>query len=126
VAVLFAGCIESDREEARYEGVPTSIWVLRMRDEDVAVRQEAARALGVLGPSELEETLTPLLEALQDPDPMVRYHALVSIGKLRPPARKASVAVGRAINDKDKRVVKAAIQVYRQLEVSRPSSLNAN
>ncbi len=45
-----------------------------LRASDPAARVEAARALGTLGPNDLA-TVTPLAEAVSDPDPDVRAAA---------------------------------------------------
>jgi hypothetical protein len=118
------GCDALVREEAEYQGVPTSGWVDRMKHDDVEVRREAAAALGELGTTEVHQTLPVLIEALKDSDRHVKLNALGSLDKLGAKARKARTAVAKAINDPDKIVANKAIAVYRRLELSQPSSLN--
>lgn len=125
LAILCTGCGDSYREDAVYEGVPTSAWITRLKDENPVIRREAAHALGQLGPDEAEQTLSALVEALKDPDPLVRCHALLAIEQLGTKGRKALGAVSRAILDKDQRVASTAIKVYRTLELRRPSALNS-
>jgi hypothetical protein len=50
----------------------------------------------------------------------------VSLEKLAPRALKAQPAVGRAINDKEKVIMKQAIKTYRAIELARPSALNGS
>jgi HEAT repeat protein len=124
LTLLLLGCENNLTEEAMIEGLYTSDWVEQAKDDDVEKRRKAVEVLGQLGPTETDKTVPALIDALSDEDVQVRLLALRSISQLGGKARKAQPAVGRAINDKDKRVVKEAITVYRQLELAKPSALN--
>jgi HEAT repeat protein len=122
--LLLVGCERAFKDEATYEGLTTSQWVEDLSDDDVEKRRHAAIVLGELGLSEADETVPPLAKACSDPDVHVRYAALQSLEKLAPKAKKAEAAVGRAINDKHKAVVKQAIKTYKAIEMAKPSALN--
>lgn len=124
LALLLLGCENPLREEAMIEGVSTSGWVEMAKDDDVEVRRKAVEVLGELGPTETDQTVPALAEAVADSDAHVRLLALRSIGRLGGKARAAQPAVGKAITDKNKIVAKEAMKVYRQLELSKPIALN--
>jgi hypothetical protein len=126
LALMMLGCDNAFREEATYEGAPTSSWcaLATDRDEDVERRRKAVEVLGELGMTEVDQTVPALKEAVTDPDAHVRLLALRSLGKLAPKATKAQAAVGRAINDKNKTVAKEAMKTYRLIELSKPSGIN--
>ncbi len=122
--LLLTGCGKSFQDEASYEGLTTSMWIEDLHNEDVNKRRAAALALGELGPSEAEETVPELANACSDPDTEVKIYALRSLEKLAPKAKKAEGAVGRAMNDKNKKVLKQAIKTFKAIELARPSALN--
>jgi HEAT repeat protein len=126
LCLLLLGCENSFREEASFEGVTTSGWIEQLKDGDLDQRRRAAEVLGVLGPTEADETVPALAGALTDPDAHVRLMALKSLEKLAPKAKKAQVAVGKAMNDKNKIIVKQALRTYKAIEMAKPSPLNNN
>jgi hypothetical protein len=126
LTLLHAGCENSFREEAVWEGVSTSGWVELLQDDDVEKRRKAAEVLGELGLTEADLTVRPLADALKDSDAHVRLMALKSLEKLAPKATKVQAAVGRAINDKNKIVAKQAMKTYKTLELAKPSPLSNN
>jgi HEAT repeat protein len=127
LALLLFGCGDNGfRSEASYDGYKTSDWVQLAEDEDVEWRRKAVVALGELGPSEADDSVPALAKACADPDPYVRLSALRSLEKLAPKARKAAPAVTRALNDKNKVIVKQALKTAKAIEMARPSPLNNN
>src|SRR6476646_9041375 len=90
LALLMLGCDSAFREEATYEGAPTSSWVALAtdRDEDVERRRKAVEVLGELGLTESDQTVPALKEAVTDPDAHVRLLALQALAKLAPKANK--------------------------------------
>jgi HEAT repeat protein len=120
LALLLLGCGESG---ATYEGYTTGQWCELAKDDDVERRRKAVFVLGELGLTEADETVPTLAGAVADPDPEVRRVALQSLEKLAPKAKKAQGAVGRAINDKNKAVLKQALQTYKAIELAKPSPL---
>ncbi len=126
-AFLFvAGCGDLGREEATLDGFTTSDWIEKAQSEDAEARREAVQKLGELGPDESDKTVPALMQALKDGDVEVRFYAVNSLGQLGPKAKRASSALGRAINDKDKRVSKAAMKVWKDIEMAKPSALNGH
>jgi hypothetical protein len=124
LAMLLTGCDNSLQQEATYEGINTAGWVELVKDDDVEWRRRAAVVLGELGLTEADETVPALAGACSDPDAHVRLMALKSLEKLAPKARKAQGPVSRAINDKNKLVMKQAIKTYKAIEMAKPSPLN--
>src|SRR5262245_21207085 len=104
LALLMMGCESAFRDEATYEGAPTSSWVAlaRDKDEDVERRCKAVEVLGDLGLTEADQTVPALQEVLTDAEPRIKLLSLQALAKLAPKASKAQGAVGRAINDKNK------------------------
>jgi HEAT repeat protein len=125
LALLLIGCERTFQDPVIYEGMTTQQWVEDLSDENnVERRRKAAVVLGELGLSEAEETVEPLAKACSDPDLQVRLNSLRSLEKLAPKAKKAEGAVGRAMSDKNKTVLKQAIRTYKAIEMARPSALN--
>jgi HEAT repeat protein len=124
LTLLLLGCERSFRDEASYEGYTTSQWVEELSDDDVEKRRKAAFVLGELGLSEADLTVEPLGKACTDPDAHVRLVSLRSLEKLAPKAKKAEGAVGRAMSDKNKLVLKQAIKTFKAIEMAKPSALN--
>ena len=66
-------------------------WVAALDDADPAVRRQAARLLGQLGPA-AKDAVGNLAKSLKDEDPSVRAEAARALGQIGPGARPA---VGR-------------------------------
>jgi hypothetical protein len=126
LTLLLFGCERAFRDEASYEGYTTSQWAdaLSQDNQDVEMRRKAAFVLGELGLSEADESVPALANACSDPDIHVRINALRSLEKLAPKAKKAEGAVGRAMNDKNKVVLKQALKTFKAIELAKPSALN--
>jgi HEAT repeat protein len=84
----------------------------RLKDEHPLVRQAAADALGQLQSIEAVEAL---IELLHDPSLDIRRSAAVALGKIGPPASKASEALGKAVTDLDEDVRLAATVALGQI-----------
>jgi hypothetical protein len=126
LAILLTGCDSTFQKEATYEGINTAGWVELVKDDDVEWRRRAAVVLGELGLTEADETVPALAGACSDPDTHVKLMALKSLEKLAPKGKKAQGAVSRAINDKNKLVMKQAIKTYKAIEMAKPSALNGH
>ncbi len=124
LALLLLGCERSFQNEAIYEGYTTSQWVEELSDDNADKRRKAAFVLGELGLSEAELTVPALAKAVPDPNVDVRLTALRSLEKLAPKASRYQGVVGRAMNDKDKEVLKQALRTYKAIEMAKPSALN--
>jgi hypothetical protein len=73
-------------------------------DEDEVVRIAARRALQAAVDTQSKETLTTLLQQLQDKDPLVRLQAATKLGKLGASAKSALPALKQALTDSDEDV----------------------
>jgi len=62
-----------------------------LKDQNEAVRTEAAHALEKIGP-EAKTAVPALIEALKDEDKNVRQEAANALGKIGPKARQRSVS----------------------------------
>src|SRR5262245_44563534 len=74
-----------------------------LQDGDFQIRNEAAVALGELGP-EASESVPALTRALEAEDKYLRSHAAAALGKIGPAAGTAVPALTRALKDKDEDV----------------------
>jgi HEAT repeat protein len=125
LALLLLGCGEgSFHNEAMYEGYTTLQWCELAKDDDVEKRRKAVFVLGELGLTEADDTVPVLAQAVADHDANVRLRALQSLEKLAPQAKKAQGAVGRAMNDKNKVVMKQAMKTFKAIELAKPSPLS--
>jgi HEAT repeat protein len=96
VLALLIGC----GREAVFQGKKTSAWIAQLKDKDTAVRQDAIRALGQMGPA----VVPALVAALNDENSDVRIGAADSLGRLGAEAKSAAPALKWAIKDPDKEV----------------------
>jgi HEAT repeat protein len=74
-----------------------------LKDEDWQVRNQAAVALGVIGP-EARAAVPALSELLQDEDKYLRSNAATAVGKLGREARSAVPELTKAVKDRDEDV----------------------
>jgi HEAT repeat protein len=94
--LTLAGC----SGEAVFQGRATSSWVNQFKDKDPAIRQEAIRALGQIGP----DAVLPLCKALEDPNSNVRMSAADALGRIGEDAKGAVAALNEALKDPDRNV----------------------
>src|SRR5215475_12800926 len=71
-----------------------------LQDGGFQIRNEAAVALGELGP-EARESVPALTRALEAEDKYLRAHAAAALGKIGPAARPAVPGFIRILKDKD-------------------------
>jgi len=74
-----------------------------LQDGDFQIRNEAAVALGELGPA-ARESVPALTQALEAEDKYLRSHAAAALGKIGPAAGAAVPALTRALKDNDEDV----------------------
>jgi hypothetical protein len=74
-----------------------------LKDDDWQVRNQAAVALGAIGP-EAKAAVPALVEVLQDEDKYFRSHAATALGKIGREATAAIPALRKALKDKDEDV----------------------
>ena len=94
VALVLGGC---GKPEVVYQGRPLSSWVAQLKEKDPAVRQDAVRALGVIG----AEAVPRLAEALADDNRDARTAAADALGSMGPDAKAAVPALNAALHDAD-------------------------
>lgn len=88
-----------------------SALVNSLNDDDEAVREAAAHAIGRLGSSAI-----PAIERmLENSDKYIRRHAVWALGKLGPNAVKALPALCKALRDSDPRTASGAAQALGEL-----------
>src|SRR5271163_3545196 len=71
-----------------------------LKDEDWQVRNQAAVALGMIGP-EVKTAVEALVDVLQDQDKYLRSHGATALGNLGREARAAVPALTTALKDKE-------------------------
>ncbi len=70
-----------------------------LKDEDVGVRRNAARTLGIFGPA-ASEAVPALIEALKDENLFIRGSVITTLGKIGPTAQEAVPALKEALADR--------------------------
>src|SRR5262245_50409380 len=85
-----------------------------LEDEDWEVRNQAAVALGVIGP-EAKAAVPALIDVLQGEDKYLRSHAATALGKVGRQAGTAVPALTRALQDKDEDVRRNAAAALGQI-----------
>ncbi len=75
---LTAALTAADDKEPVYQGKPLSAWVEQLTDRSATARQEAAEAIGKIGPA-AKSAVGPLLAALGDTDDTVRDAAALAL-----------------------------------------------
>ena len=98
--ILFpVGC----KQEARFQGFPTSYWIKELKNPSYVARMRAANALSNLGP-EAKQAIPDLIELLGDSEPLVRWAAADTLGHFGSDARDALPTLKKlAAEDKDPR-----------------------
>jgi len=101
---------------------PYSIGQIHVRLAEVAPdevqrrqHQEAARALGQLGPA-AAEAVPALITALGDADAKVRHSAVLALGQLGPAAVRAVPALTAALQDPTQSVIEASKIALQQIQ----------
>src|SRR5262245_13504248 len=83
LVVLLCGC--PGMNEPSYQDQPMSTWLAKLKDKNPAARQEAAKALGVIGPP----AIPALVELLKDADSDIRIAAADALAHSGSDARGA-------------------------------------
>src|SRR5436190_3234812 len=87
--------------QGSWSGRPACVRVLRplLEDADAEVRAQAA---SVMGQARVQQAVAPLQRLLQDPEPRVRFHAAIALGRIADPCATVGVLeMLRANNDED-------------------------
>jgi len=103
--LLFAGLVAfvcgcPGNNEPCYQDRPMSAWLTQLKDKDPAARQEAAKALGVIG----QPAVPALVERLKDPDNDIRIAAADALSRIGGDARVALPELDKALKDPEPRV----------------------
>ncbi len=86
------------RNEPFQDGRPASYWIDQLKDGDPAKRQEAAAALGRMGPDG-RNAVPALAVALKDDSELVRANAALALSKIGSESQAAVPALGEALKD---------------------------
>jgi hypothetical protein len=88
--------------------------------KDPFVRQNAALALGAIGPEAASDSVPALVELLHDSEWTVRRQAAAALGELGPAARDAVPELKKLTADKDSLVRKAAAAAVKKIGGTQP------
>jgi HEAT repeat protein len=88
---------------------------MALKDESTTLRQQAAQALGQLGPS-ARAAVPHLVEALQGDNPFVCGYAAHALGEMGKAAQAALPALREKLKDEDPDTRKAAAEAVRKIE----------
>jgi HEAT repeat protein len=100
--------------EAR-PAVPKLAELLKAKETDAEMRQQAARCLGLIGPAAATQGVPVLSEALKDPEAALREVAAESLGKFGVQARSAVPSLLALVEDKETTVRRAALSALAQI-----------
>lgn len=111
--------------EPMVEGQPASYWAYAARESgSTREREEAAAALGQLGPKARAEAVASLTQALADPEPPVRKAAATALGKVGA-ADGAAGPLLKTLDDKDGEVRAAAARSLGDVQPNDPAVVPA-
>jgi HEAT repeat protein len=105
------------REEAVYDGLPTSFWIDQLQDRDPAFRQQAVQALEHIGPAE-KGVVTALAGMLKDRSVGVRLGTALALGRFGPTAKAAVPELLLCVRDADRFVRSHAIRALGAIDSS--------
>lgn len=94
--------------EAR-SAVPNLVQILKAKETDPELRQQAARCLGQIGAAAATGGVPALSEALKDSEAVVREAAAEALGKFGGQARTAAPSLIAVLDDKETTVRRAAL-----------------
>jgi predicted Zn finger-like uncharacterized protein len=100
--------------EAR-SAVPKLAELLKAKETDAEMRQQAAKCLGQIGPAAATQGVPVLSEALKDPDAALREAAADALGKLGVQARTTVPSLLALLEDKETTVRRAALSALAQI-----------
>lgn len=102
VALAVTGC--AGKQEPQYQGRGVDAWAAQLRDSDPSARQDAVRALEVIG----APAVPALIAALKDPDGRTRGAAADGLGRIGAEARAAVPELLAALRDPEPAVRRQA------------------
>jgi HEAT repeat protein len=100
--------------EAR-SAVPALAQVLKAKETDTELRQQAARTLGQIGPAATAQGVPALSEALKSPEAVVREAAAETLGKFGGQAKAAVPALLATLEDNETTVRRAVLAALAQI-----------
>lgn len=121
-------CLPALRALAKYGADAASaigkiVPLLRHKD-DSEIRWNAARTLGKIGPA-AKEAAPKLVEAMKDPEPLVREHAAEALGDIGPEAKETIPELVKALQDADARVRRDAVRSLGQMGPAAKSGIES-
>lgn len=121
-------CLPALRALARYgpDAAPAKEKIIELlhHKDDSEIRWNAARTLGKMKAA-AKEAAPMLVEALNDPAPLVREHAAEALGDISPDAQEAIPALVKALQDPDARVRRDAVRSLGQMGTTAKSALDS-
>jgi HEAT repeat protein len=103
--------------EPEFNGRTLSAWVADLKADAPYTRNTAAYAIGGFGPA-AQPAVPALIEALQDPEPSVRFPVCIALREIGPGAKDAVPALMEALDDRNDDVAamarKAIIKITGQ------------
>jgi HEAT repeat protein len=100
--------------EARL-AVPELVQLLKAKETDPELRQQAARCLGQIGPAAATQGVPALSRALKDPEAMVREAAADALSKFGGQAKSAVPSLLAVLADRETTVRRAALSALAQI-----------
>lgn len=110
--LLLATSAEAQRtkkvKEPEFDGIPLSGWIVDLKSAMAPYsRNAAAYAISGMGPA-AKAAVPALIEALNDPEPTVRFPVCIALREIGPDARDAVPALTKALDDRNEDVAAMA------------------
>jgi HEAT repeat protein len=121
-------CLPALRALAQYgpDAAPAmgKIVPLLRHEGDSEIRWNAARTLAKIGPA-AKEAAPMLVEAMKDPEPLVREHAAEALGCIGPEAKETIPELVKALKDPDAHVRRDAVRSLGQMGPAAKSAIES-
>ena len=105
-------------------GKPLRQWIAEAESPDLAVRRQAIRTLGKLGPP-AAAAVPAVVKAIRDPDPEARLDAVIALVQIDAEAKRSVPELARALKDPTSGVRSAAAFALAKLAPGDPSVIPA-
>jgi hypothetical protein len=112
------------KEEAVYQGQPTSLWIGQLQDKSPAFRRQAVQALEHIGPKE-ERVVLALAKMLKDCSVGVRIGTALALGRFGSEAKSAIPAMIGCLKDPDRYVRVKAVRALGNISPLDPAVVAA-
>lgn len=112
-------------KEPQFDNRPLSSWLEDLKAAAPQTRNAAAYAISSMGPA-AKAAVPSLINALDDPEPAVRFPVCVALREIGPEAKDAVPALTKALDDRNEDVAAMARQAIRKITGTDPRPLESD